>query len=197
VRPVSAGRAFDRARRYGVASAVAVGLVLAAAGTVAAQQSTVDFTVSGNSTVRGWTCTVRGTGEVTAGSAAAVRGFDGGVQAATLTVPVSSFQCPEEQMREHLLEAMRAAEFPEITFRLQSYQPSGQGAVATGTLTILNSTQPVTLPVFLTPQGSGVQIQGELPLDMTTYGVEPPVVFGGLLRVRPQIRIEFSGTVGG
>jgi hypothetical protein len=32
---------------------------------------------------------------------------------------------------------------------------------------------------------------------MTEYGVEPPVVFGGLLRVRPQIRIAFTGVVGG
>ena len=30
---------------------------------------------------------------------------------------------------------------------------------------------------------------------MTEYGVEPPVVLLGLLRVRPQIRIEFEGLV--
>jgi polyisoprenoid-binding protein YceI len=98
-------------------------------------------------------------------------------------------------MREHLLEAMRAEEFPEITFRLEGYEASGQGAVATGSLTILDDTRPVSFPVSLTPSGSGVQIEGELGLDMTTYGVEPPVVMLGLLRVRPQIRIEFSGTV--
>jgi polyisoprenoid-binding protein YceI len=158
-------------------------------------QSPVDFSVSGNSTVRSWTCHVRGTAQVTTGSAAAVRGFDGGVQTATLTVPVSDFECPEDEMREHLLEAMRAQEFPSITFRLDSYQPSGQGAVATGSLTILTTTHAVTFPIFMSPSGSGVQIEGELPLDMTTYGVQPPVVLGGLLRVRPQIRIQFSGTV--
>ena len=30
---------------------------------------------------------------------------------------------------------------------------------------------------------------------MTTYGVEPPVVMLGLLRVRPRIRIQFSGII--
>ena len=30
---------------------------------------------------------------------------------------------------------------------------------------------------------------------MTAYGVEPPVVMLGLLRVRPQIRIQFEGIV--
>jgi polyisoprenoid-binding protein YceI len=179
-----------------VATAAAVGLALAHAAPASAQ-SGVDFTVSGNSTIRGWTCTVRGSAQVTRGSAAAVRGFDDGVRAATLTVPVGDFQCPEEEMREHLLEAMRASEFPTITFQLDSYQPSGQGAVATGSLTILDASRPVTFPVFLTPSGSSVEVSGELSLDMTEYGVEPPVVFGGLLRVRPQIRIEFSGVVAG
>lgn len=44
----------------------------------------------------------------------------------------------------------------------------------------------------MTPAGSGVRIEGGLPLDMTTYGVEPPGVMLGLTRVRPQIRIDFS-----
>jgi polyisoprenoid-binding protein YceI len=171
----------------------AVGLLLGAP--VAAQQNTIDFTVSGNSTVRGWTCTVKGTAEVTGGSGAAARGFDIGVQSATLTVPVQDFVCPEAEMRDHLLEAMRATEFPQITFRLDSYTPSGQGAVANGSLTILDRTQPVSVPLTLAPTAGGVQVQGALPLDMTTYGVEPPVVMLGLLRVRPQIRIEFTGVV--
>ena len=172
-----------------------VGLALGQPADVAAQHSTVEFTVSGNSTIRGWSCSVTGTAQVTKGSSPAARGFAEGVQAAALTVPVSAFVCPEEEMREHLLEAMRAEEFPEITFRLEGYEASGQGAVATGSLTILDDTRPVSFPVSLTPSGSGVQIEGELALDMTTYGVEPPVVMLGLLRVRPQIRIEFSGTV--
>ena len=98
-------------------------------------------------------------------------------------------------MREHLLEAMRPQDFSEITFRMERYDPTPQGAVATGTLTVLGTSQEVRFPIFLTPDGSGVRIEGELPMDMTAYGVEPPVVMAGLLRVRPQIRIEFAGTV--
>lgn len=179
------------ARALGVCVSVAV----LHGGGVAAQQSMIEFAVSGSSTIRGWTCTVAGAAQVTTGSATPVAGLAGGVQAATLTVPVEDFECPEEEMRGHLLEAMRAEEFSEITFRLESYEPSGQGALATGSLTILDSTQTVSFPLSLTPSGSGVQLDGELALDMTAYGVEPPVVMLGLLRVRPQIRIQFSGVV--
>ena len=171
------------------------GLALLAGSPVAAQEPGVDFTVSGTSTVRGWTCSVRGTAEVTPGSSAPAPGFADGVQSATLTVPVADFECPDEEMTEHLLDAMKPAEFAEITFRLDSYEPSGGGAQARGDLTIQAVTMPVSFPISLTPSGSGVALAGELRLDMTEYGVEPPVVLLGLLRVRPDIRIEFEGLV--
>ncbi|MCH2254599.1 MAG: YceI family protein [Vicinamibacterales bacterium] len=188
--------ALDMSSRWGFArlvTTVLAGLALLQAAPPAAQSSGVEFTVSGTSTIRGWTCSASGSAEVTPGAAEPVPGFDTGVQTATLTVPVNGFDCPEEEMREHLLEALRADEFDEITFRLESYEVSGRQAQATGSLTILDATEPVTFPISLSPSGAGVEIEGELRLDMTTYGVEPPVVMLGLLRVRPQIRIEFTG----
>ena len=176
-------------------TAVCAGLALLAASPAVAQPSAVEFTVSGTSTIRGWTCTVAGTAAVTPGSSAPVPGFADGVQSAALTVPVANFECPDEMMTEHLFEAMKPDEFAEITFQLESYEASGEGAQASGALTIQNVTQPVSFPISLTPSGTGVAIAGEVGLDMTTYGVEPPVVMLGLMRVRPQIRIEFNGLV--
>ncbi len=172
-----------------------VGLALLPAAPASAQRSSVDFAVSGTSTVRGWTCTVTGSARVTAGSSIPVGGLAGGVQAATLTVPVEDFECPDDEMLEHLLEALRVDEFPEITFRLDGYEANRQGAATTGMLTILDATQEVTFLLSMTPSGSGAQIEGEVSLDMTDYGVVPPVVMLGLMRVRPQIRIQFSGSI--
>ena len=188
----------DLASRTGLARTVTagiVGLALLQAGPASAQRSSVDFMVSGTSTVRGWTCSVTGSARVTVGSSTPVRGLADGVQAATLTIPVEEFDCPDEEMIEHLLEALRVDEFPEITFRLEGYEANSQGAVTTGTLTMLDATEEVSFPLSLTPSGSGAQIEGELALDMTTYSVEPPVVMLGLLRVRPRIRIQFSGII--
>ena len=176
-------------------STVAVGLALLTGSPAAAQPSAVEFTVSGTSTIRGWTCSVQGTAEVTPGSSTPAPGFDAGVRSATLTVPVADFECPDETMTEHLLDAMKPAEFAEITFRLESYEASSRGAEASGALTIQDVTRAVSFPISLTPSGSDIEIAGEVRLDMTTYGVEPPVVMLGLLRVRPEIRIEFEGLV--
>ena len=176
-------------------TAVAMGLALLAGSPAAAQQSNVDFTVSGTSTVRGWTCSVSGTARVTSGSSAPAPGFAAGVQSATLTVPVADFECPDETMTEHLMDAMKPAEFGAITFQLDGYEASGDGAEASGALTIQAVTRPVSFPISLTPSSTGITIAGEVGLDMTEYGVEPPVVLLGLLRVGPEIRIQFEGLV--
>ena len=177
-------------------TAAAVGFPLLAGSPAAAQTtSRVDFTVSGTSTVRGWTCTVSGTARVTPGSAAPAPGFAAGVRSAALSVPVSAFECPDETMTEHLLEAMKPDEFAEITFRLDGYETTGGGAAARGALTIQGVSRAVSFPVALTPSDAGVEIAGELRIDMTEYGVEPPVVLLGLLSVAPEIRIQFEGLV--
>ncbi|MDE0830180.1 MAG: YceI family protein [Vicinamibacterales bacterium] len=183
-----------RARCTSVRIALVAGVSLLLGATSSAQ-SAVNFSVSGTSTIRGWTCEVAGTTEVTPGSATPAPGFSSGVQAATLTVQVGEFECPNEEMTEHLFAALKPDEFGEIAFQLDSYETSAQGATATGTLTILDVTQSVRVPVTLTPTGQGATIEGEVSLDMTTYGVEPPVVMLGLMKVGPQIRIQFDGLI--
>lgn len=160
-----------------------------------AQQPNVEFTVSGTSTVRGWTCSVSGRAAVTPGTGKPAPGFANGVQTVTMTVPVKGFKCPNDEMTQHLFDAMKPDKFPEIIYRLEKYEVAGRQAQTTGTLTILGSTQPVTMPIALAETPQGVQIEGNTRLDMTKFGVEPPVVMLGMLKVGPQIRIEFKGTV--
>jgi YceI-like domain len=114
----------------------------------AAQRSNVDFNVSGASTVRGWTCSAKGVIAVTlgTGSSQPVPGFPSAVQAATVTVQVKDFRCPNDEMTQHLLEAMKADEFSEIVHRLERYEVTGQQVQTTGTMTITGVTQPISFP---------------------------------------------------
>jgi polyisoprenoid-binding protein YceI len=173
------------------------GLVFLQAQSAAAQQPNADFNVSGTSTVRGWTCSARGVIAVTPAKsgAQAVPGYANGVQTATVTVPVKGFKCPNEEMTQHLLEAMKADKFSEIVYRLDKYEVAGAQTQATGTMTITGVSQPLSFPVALKPSPQGVQVEGSTRLDMTKFGVEPPVVMLGMLKVGPQIRIEFKGLV--
>jgi polyisoprenoid-binding protein YceI len=170
------------------------GLLLQVA--TASAQSTVDFTVSGSSTVRNWTCSAQGVVAVTPGTAATpAPGFATGVQAATVTVPLKAFKCPNDEMTQHLNEAMHSDKFPEIVYRLEKYDVAGAQAQATGTMTITGVSKPVTVPVKLTPSATGVQVEGDTRLEFATFNIAPPTVFLGMLKVGPQLRITFKGTI--
>src|SRR5262245_35796958 len=87
----------------------------------AVAQQNVDFNVSGTSTVRSWTCSVSGRAVVTPGTGKPAPGFASGVQTVTMTVPVKSFKCPNDEMNQHLADAMKPDKFPEIVYRLEKY----------------------------------------------------------------------------
>ena len=110
-----------------------------------------------------------------------------------MTAPVKDFRCPNDEMQQHLMETMKPEQFPEIVFKLEKYTMAGTIAQTTGTLTIQSTTQPVTLPLTLKASDQGVQIDGNTRLDMTKFGITPPVVMLGLLKVGPEIRIEIKG----
>ncbi len=181
----------------GVAIGVCVAVASGQVPPAAAQRVSVDFNVSGTSTIRSWTCSVKGVLAVTpgTGSSPPAPGFASGVQTATVTVPVKAFTCPSAEMTQHLLEAMKADQFSEIVYRLERYEITGGQAQATGTMIITGVTQPLSFPVTLKPSAQGVHVEGSTRLDMSKWGVDPPVVMLGMLKVGPQIRIEFKGLV--
>ncbi len=176
------------------------GLCLALSGlaTMAeAQPPNVDFTVSGTSTIRGWTCTAKGVIAFTPGTATSppLPGFAKGVQSATVTVPVKGFTCPNSDMTEHLHQTMKADRFTEIVYRVEKYEVAGGQVQSTGTMTITGVSKPLNLSLALKQGATGVEVAGNAQLEMTDYGVDPPVVMAGLLKVGPRIRIQFKGTV--
>lgn len=182
--------------RHSITIAFCAALAVTTVDVLGAQQPNIDFTVSGTSTVRSWSCSAKGLTAVTPGTAAQpVPGFPRGVQSATVTVPITAFTCPNEEMTGHLREAMKADKFPDVVFRLERYEVKGGQAQATGTMTITGVTQPLSFPVTLTPSGQGVQLEGNTRLEFAKFGLEPPTVMLGLLKVGPQIRIQFKGVV--
>jgi polyisoprenoid-binding protein YceI len=139
---------------------------------------------------------VKGVLKVTPGTnAPPLPGLAGGAQAAILTVPVKTFKCPNDEMTQHLMDAMKPDQHAEITFRLERYVVTGGKAEATGSVTINGVTAPLTLPLTFEASAGGLQVAGNTRLDMTKFSVDPPVVMMGLMKVGPQIRIEFKGVV--
>jgi hypothetical protein len=163
----------------------------------AAQDLAPHFTISGTSTVRGWSCPGQGVTKVTPGKASPpVPGFPSGVQTIAITVQVKAIACEDKLMIDHLREALKETAHPEIVYQLVQYTLAGTGmARATGNLTINGVTKPISFDVRLSPSSRGLLGAGETSIDMTEFGVTPPVIFEGLLKVGKEVRIKFDAVL--
>ena len=158
-----------------------------------AQSARAQFEVSGTSTVRGWSCPVEGAMEATPGqSSDPLPGFPSGLNSVKVTVQVDEFECPEDEMNEHLREAMEASAHPEIMFELQQYSMAGDTVEASGSITIHGVTKPITFEIELVESSGGARGVGKTEIDMTEFGVTPPSVWLGLLNVGEVVTIDFD-----
>lgn len=119
-----------------------------------------------------------------------------------LQFPVKKIGCEEgERMNNHMRNALRADEHPEVTFRVRAVRstrradtpPGAVRADVEGQLTVSGTTRGVRIPTTLRVTDgdpAGLRVRGDLELDMTEYGVEPPTLMYGTLSVHKTITVH-------
>jgi polyisoprenoid-binding protein YceI len=157
--------------------------------------------VSGTSTVRAFECgakTFEAAIEATAPSMVAdVLAGQQSVTTVELKVPVAQLDCRNDKMNEHMLKALKAKEFAEVLFRLDSYalERTGDGTHArlNGTLSLAGVSKPITMTAVVTPGADGaLRVVGAYPLKMTEYGLQPPKLMLGALKVNELVTVNFD-----
>ncbi len=149
--------------------------------------------IEGSSTVRKFSCA---TAEFEATARPTVAPLTA-VQTVDVKVPVKSLSCGNGTMDEHLRKALKAEQNPEIRFELKSYTvgektATGTEVKATGVMTIAGSSKTVELTGLVTPTATGLRVQGQTPLLMTEYGVKPPKLMLGTLKVADAITVHYD-----
>ncbi|MBI3791301.1 MAG: YceI family protein [Gemmatimonadetes bacterium] len=157
--------------------------------------------VEGTSTVRSWNCKAPVLEATIAGDAnAAKEVLDGskGISAVTLVVPVQKMNCNDnDTMNEHMRKALKATEFPTITFKLASYElvkgtPALQ-ATLTGSLLLGGVEKPMTFPVEVTDGGAGkLRVTGSATVKMKDHDLKPPSLMLGTMRVGNDVTVKFD-----
>lgn len=154
----------------------------------------------GKSTVRDWSCSapvIEAVVEATDGAAAAavLRG-EKAVTRTTLTVPTMKLDCDNGTMNGHMRKALDAEKHAAITFTLDRYElAAGDTARGTleGTLLIKGVTKPITLPVeFQRGTDGALRVTGTYALKMTDWGVKPPKLMLGTLKVNEMVAVHFD-----
>lgn len=152
----------------------------------------------GTSTVRSWSCEAPRIDAAIDGAAntpAAVLAGEKAVTKVELTFPVAQLDCDNRTMNNHMLKALNAERHQQIRFTLADYALTA-GAPASGQLQgslLLNGqTRPITVPAQFAAANGALRVTGAYELKMTDWGVEPPRLMMGTLRVGETITVHFD-----
>ena len=157
--------------------------------------------IEGTSTVRDFTCATTAfetrVQSSVPGAVSAVLSGTKAVESAELTVPAATLDCKNGKMNEHMLKALKAKDNPTISFRISSYDiakaAAGVNGTAVGELTIGGVKKSITVTAHATPEASGaLRLTGAYQLRMTDYGLTPPSLMMGTMKVGDNVKVGFD-----
>ena len=157
--------------------------------------------VAGTSTVRSFECQAGSFDAKLASTGtdavAAVLAGEKAVSDVVVTVPVNKLDCRNGTMNEHLRKALKAAQHPTVVFRVGGYDlmrsPNGVAVTLNGTLTLGGVEKPITGNAQATPGENGtLLVSGTREVRMTEFGLKPPTLMLGTLKVDERINVGFD-----
>ena len=157
--------------------------------------------VDGTSTVRAWSCKATEIdATIEAGAPDAVKAVMTGVKAVRavdVRIPAEKLDCGNGTMNEHMRKALKAKENPVIAFKVVSYDVAKGASGVTGTLngqlTIGGTTRPIAIQAAgaAGPDGT-LHVTGMQELVMTEYGLKPPTLMLGTMKVGDKVKVSFD-----
>jgi polyisoprenoid-binding protein YceI len=115
-----------------------------------------------------------------------------------IAIPVKTLASNKDGLDKNMQKALKAAEHPDITFRLSRLE-AGDAAGTTrgiGMLRVAGVEREVTLPLKATRAASTFTVTGEIALLMTDFGITPPKAMLGMLKTDPKVIVTFETVFG-
>ena len=114
------------------------------------------------------------------------------VKSAGLVIPIAQLDCGNKTMNEHMRKALKAEANPQISWKMTSYAVEGSNVVINGKLTIAGKENPIELRGTGTAENGVVRFKGSKQFKMTEYGVKPPTLMLGTMKVGDQVTVSFD-----
>lgn len=119
------------------------------------------------------------------------------VEAFKVEVPLAGMRSGEKGLDKNMRKTMDASKFPDIAYALGKYElaKSQDGAMiakTTGSLTIAGKTQQVPMDVTFRFGPKGVELAGSYTLNMSDYGITPPTLMFGAIKVKDPVTVNFD-----
>lgn len=155
--------------------------------------------VEGGSTVRNWSCKATQVGGAVQGEGSvAIGDLQQTVRGAEITVPVKALECGNGTMNEHLRKALKGSDSPTIRFQLSTHKISATSAAEgvaklNGRMQIAGEVKPVVIDATVRSEGAGaVRVTGSKEILMSEFGVKPPTLMMGTMRVKDRVVVSFD-----
>ena len=114
------------------------------------------------------------------------------VKTASLVVPVAQLDCGNKTMNEHMRKALKAESNPQISWKMTSYQVQGSNVVINGKLTIAGKENAIELKGTGSADNGTIRFKGSKQFKMTEYGVKPPSLMLGTMKVGDPVTVSFD-----
>jgi polyisoprenoid-binding protein YceI len=158
--------------------------------------------VEGGSNVRSWSCDATLVEASVTGAAvpanASAKEVSSAARRAALSIPVAKLDCRNGTMNEHMRKALKSDAHKSIEYRIAKWElvPRGddEGTVTTsGTLVIAGAEKPISVELTAKRGGQGTwQLKGSKTIRMTEWGVKPPSLMFGTMKVHDPVTIRFE-----
>lgn len=175
------------------------GALVAGAVTAQATRRTVSLNpesrvwFDGTSTVRSFSCSatrIESTVETDASALSASP--DQVVKSAEVVIAASALDCKNGSMNGHMRKALKAAQYPNISWRMTSYRVEADSVMISGQLSIAGKENPIELRTFGQAADGTIRVKGTVPIRMTEFGVKPPTLMLGTMRVHDAVTVKFD-----
>jgi polyisoprenoid-binding protein YceI len=148
--------------------------------------------VEGTSTVKSYKCAAKSIGATMQtgpeGESADVAQL---VKSALVTVATGELECGNGTMNEHMRKALKLTEHPNVSFTLDSYTLAPNGLLK-GKLQIAGQEKEIEFSATITEENSGIRVVGSKQINMKEWGVKPPSLMLGTMKVNPLVTINFD-----
>ena len=179
--------------------AAALLLLIPAAASAAAVKPEGFLRVEGDSTLHKWTAdakVLRLDVEPAEGLTPAAAIAAGKVKAMKLVVHVADLTSGEKGLDKKMRKAMKADKFPDVVYDLGAATvAASSGALAastTGHLTIAGEKREAVMRLAVAPGDGSVAVRGAYELKMSDFGIEPPKLMMGAIKVKDTVTVRFD-----
>lgn len=156
--------------------------------------------IDGTSTIRSFSCKA---GEVNAvveangpNAIPQLLAGDKGVKSVKVTIPSERLDCGNGTMNEHMRKALKVSDNKTIEFRLEDYDVSraAEGIAGTikGTLVLDGVSKPIAMKAEGKSEDGMLHVTGSYDLNMTEYGIKPPTLMFGRIKVGDKVTVKYD-----